>query len=213
MLLYEGGFMMKKFLILLLVLAMASWANAVPTLSIVSGGNSAVNATKGSTINVDVVSDTACTNIMACTFTEDTASTAGHSTSAVGSLHTGFDGTTNSVGGSVDTAANFSVGPGADRYILVHRVNGGILTGSPSIAAGQKLYKDMQITLPALASVGDTFTIDFATGYKTVGSPPAYTLNQDGVAPNSNALVITIVPEPMTLVLLGLGGLFLRRRK
>jgi len=38
-------------------------------------------------------------------------------------------------------------------------------------------------------------------------------LDTDGSAGASDTLAITVLPEPMTIGLLGLGGLFLRRRK
>jgi hypothetical protein len=203
--------MMKKLLILMLVLGLASVANAV-TVSIVSKGSSAIDANAGDTVYVDVVCDTAVTVNFTASFMETTTSAAGNSTSTAGSLDAGFTSTVSSNGGSVDTTAAY--GAGTARYILVHRVNGVINTGDPAVSAGTKLYKDMAITLPALAALGDTFTIDFAVGYKTVGGPPAYSQLIDNAIPDTrNALTITIVPEPMTILLLGLGGLCLRRRK
>ncbi len=48
-------------------------------------------------------------------------------------------------------------------------------------------------------SLGDTATV-------SLFFDPEYGVPVDSVA-------ITIIPEPMTVILLGLGGLFLRRRK
>ena len=66
-------------------------------------------------------------------------------------------------------------------------------TGNPPIAAGS------QFSFDYVGAVGDTATISLFLDpeYTT----PVATVN------------ITIVPEPMTVILLGLGGLFLRRRR
>ena len=66
-------------------------------------------------------------------------------------------------------------------------------------ASGGKLGED----LPAIAA-GQWFAFDLS-GEGTVGI---------GLYPSFTELgTITVTPEPMTMVLLGLGGLFLRRRK
>jgi hypothetical protein len=64
--------------------------------------------------------------------------------------------------------------------------------------------------VPAIA-VGPQFSMNF-TG--TLGSTARISLFMDPefTVPISSVLV-TVVPEPMTILLLGLGGLFLRRRK
>ena len=205
--------MMKKLLILMLVLGLASVANAV-TVSIVSGGSSSIEVDVldlATAVNVDVVCDTAVTLNFSASFTESTTSAAGNSTSVAGTLNGKFDAT-NLPGGSVDTTTTY--GAGTPRYILVHRVSGVINAGSPAIGVGEKLYQDMAITLPGSAVKDDVFTISFARGTPTVGGPPPYGMLIDQVTPATlNALTITVVPEPMTILLLGLGGLCLRRRK
>jgi hypothetical protein len=57
---------------------------------------------------------------------------------------------------------------------------------------------------------GSHFTIDFTGTAEGVATLTLYEF--DGVTP-IQAVDITVTPEPMTLGLLGLGGLFLRRRK
>jgi hypothetical protein len=66
-------------------------------------------------------------------------------------------------------------------------------TGDPPIAAGD------QFSLDYVGAVGDTATISLFVD-------PEYTTPVASVD-------VTVVPEPMTIILLGLGGLFLRRRR
>ena len=65
--------------------------------------------------------------------------------------------------------------------------------GDPAIAAGS------QFSFDYIGAVGDTATI-------SVFADPEYTTPVASVN-------VTVVPEPMTVILLGLGGLFLRRRR
>jgi hypothetical protein len=65
--------------------------------------------------------------------------------------------------------------------------------GDPPIAAGT------QFSLNYVGEVGDTATISLFVD-------PEFTIPVASVN-------ITVVPEPMTIILLGLGGLFLRRRR
>ena len=66
-------------------------------------------------------------------------------------------------------------------------------TGDPAIAAGS------QFSFDYVGAVGDTATISFFVD-------PEYTTPVASVT-------VTVVPEPMTILLLSLGGLFLRRRR
>jgi hypothetical protein len=66
-------------------------------------------------------------------------------------------------------------------------------TGVPALAAGS------QFSFDYVGAVGDTATI-------SVFVDPEYTTPVASVN-------VTVVPEPMTVILLGLGGLFLRRRR
>jgi len=66
-------------------------------------------------------------------------------------------------------------------------------SGDPSIAVGS------QFSLDYVGAVGDTATISLFVD-------PEYTTPTASVS-------VTVVPEPMTIILLGLGGLFLRRRR
>jgi hypothetical protein len=66
-------------------------------------------------------------------------------------------------------------------------------SGDPPIAVGS------QFSLDYIGAVGDTATISLFVD-------PEYTTPIASVT-------VTVVPEPMTIILLGLGGLFLRRRR
>ena len=54
-------------------------------------------------------------------------------------------------------------------------------------------------------------TINFTAG--AGGQEYTFTRLDNSFAPTANQITTTVIPEPMTMTLLGLGGLFLRRRK
>jgi hypothetical protein len=198
--------MMRKLLIFMLVLGMASLANAA-ILTVESSGSSAVNALKGATVSVDIVTDTAVNVNLSATLMQSTTSAAGNATAAaLGTLDAGFN--------SINFAGNLqnanTVAPA--RFILIDRINGVISTGSPAVAAGS-LY-NFNLSIPGTAALGDTFTVDFATGTPTIGGGmPPYGLLQDGAAPTGTTALVITIPEPATIALLGLGGLVLLRKR
>lgn len=65
--------------------------------------------------------------------------------------------------------------------------------------------------VPAIA-VGEQFTINYSGGVLGETARISLFLDLDYENP-VDSVAITIVPEPMTVILLGLGSLFLRRRK
>ena len=72
------------------------------------------------------------------------------------------------------------------------------------------LAKD--VTDPFTVAPGIQFNVTFTAG-TTLGSN-SWMLDEESAAGGpTDYLTVNVVPEPMTLALLGLGGLFLRRRK
>ncbi len=78
--------------------------------------------------------------------------------------------------------------------------------------SGYELTVSMsQEGVPAIA-VGEQFTINYSGG--VLGQTARISLFLDPEYNNPvDSFAVTIVPEPMTVILLGLGGLFLLRRK
>ena len=68
-----------------------------------------------------------------------------------------------------------------------------------STSATTPVAVDTQFSLDYVGEIGDTATISLFVDPEY--TPPVASVN------------VTVVPEPMTIILLGLGGLFLRRRR
>jgi len=71
------------------------------------------------------------------------------------------------------------------------------------------------LTIPVGALKDDVYNVIALIGTPAISPPPAGYAHQIDAADvtSTNSLVLTVIPEPMTIALLGLGGLFLRRRK
>ena len=182
---------MKKLLVLMLVLGMASLANATMLTFSLDGGGTDVQPNTSITINVTA-------DVGAQSFELGGITIAGDfSNLATGSVHAGFD----------LAHSDGLLDDGSPSNVWIRQVGGTVNAtgGSPDVAAGQILYS---FTMTSGAA-GNTITID-ALAFML--PPPVYVqLNTHDVDPA--ALALNIVPEPMTIALLGLGGLFLRRRK
>ena len=186
---------MKKILALLLVLAVASAAGAAS----VDLNASSTSVNPSDEVTITVVADFAAITY-AASFKAD-----GGTAKAVGTVNAGF--TASSDDGRLKNSGGY----------LIIATSGNAALGT-SIAAGQSLYTF-------------TYVAPTAAGTYTISSPPTGTASPDwpGTPPPTltcevngslgekvtsiGSVAITVVPEPMTIALLGLGGLLLRRRK
>jgi hypothetical protein len=183
--------MMKKLLVLALVLSMATIANAGLTFVTSTG---VTEVTAGQQVTINLVTD-AGTSIMGF----------------------GFDAV---VGSGVASG-----GAIAQPAIFQSRTNGpmnyapGVLaaytyasnTDTPSVYTTGIVYS-FNLVIPALPASTNIVINTMSDGdlYLDAAYFAAGVGEVDG---NFNALTLHVTPEPMTLSLLGLGGLFLRRRK
>jgi hypothetical protein len=200
---------MRKLLTLVLILAMASLASAASVDFYADGvkdlGDCITTVQPGASVEITVKADFNVIGLQMATTAD------GGTAPAVGTLNAGF--TLLNVPGTLRNG----VGTGT-LFILIDKIQGGVPLGQ-SIAAGQVLY---------------TFTWDAPTGLEecttfTIGAtpdqypnpfypppPPNYTVKADGsqgeLVNAFNPCTVNVLPEPMTIALLGLGGLFLRRR-
>ena len=181
---------MKKFLIVLLVLALGSAASAYELALVTSDPLVA-----GTTIQVDLVNvDFPCSGIAKIDFvvtgsTEITAA-GGAWVSPMAAAPGGGDGALS--------------GAGAGNSIT--RAEGYTATGGTNANIGTVLYS-FDLTLHALDGQVAPVMTDGAFDYAFENPGPSY------YAASEITLTPLIIPEPMTIALLGLGGLFLRRRK
>ena len=183
---------MKKILVLTLVFVMTSAVNAV----VVSF--SAEDGLPGDTIGITVSSDEQVVSVMLALITDN-----GFGGTAI----PGVWNTTFTVANPGYNGADFGFG-GGDLIIA----NGGV---DPGIYATGILY-GYSYDIPSDAALGSTITF-------TVGDIPGMGYLSDIVYMVEGAsaemsltgmeFTANVIPEPMTIALLGLGGLFLLRRR
>jgi outer membrane lipoprotein-sorting protein len=173
--------MMKKLLVLLIILVLASVANAAMSLSI--DGVNPSDGTEdiedlGGTVTVYVLDSTGGSSY---TYYLDMLKVAGggKATMAYPSVYT-------EAGDLAEVSGDYSTTTLYDYELFAGDSGGNVLTG-----------RHFSSVITESGSVGDTFNVE---------------LIDYGVA-TLDTITFTIVPEPMTIALLGLGGLFLRRRK
>ena len=184
---------MRKLLILMLVLGMASMANAGISLVVSTDGGETYDAYTASSLTINT-SETVLIGVY------NTAPTAG----------TGFfdayvivdnPGTT-ATGGQWTGNGTYNYPPGAPG-------------GSIAYLGWSSLYGD-QWTLfnsePTVTPIFGGISGEFEFHCTDVGSIDVYVMDFTSFV-EYDRLTIHQIPEPMTMALLGLGGLFLRRRK
>ena len=190
---------MKKLVCLLIVLAVVSFASAASVKFDAAGAVAGqVSAAQGAEVVVSIIADFDVANLVV------TIGADGGTAKELGVLHPAFK-----------TMPNNGILRNSG-HILIERISGsqGVQYGDGPVPAGESLYT---FTFVAPTTEG-LYTIDFITGPTPFPPPPVpYTCTIDGVGGaislSSIESLIVVVPEPMTIALLGLGGLFIRRRK
>jgi hypothetical protein len=174
---------MKKLLVLLLVLGITSLASAT-TVSLTAEGTT-INATPGSTVTLLISSDAATALVALDAIITVTG----------GDVITGAVNVTDCVGYGWDSSLSFNPS--------------GLGTAAPEIGLGNFMGNSAtSVGYVDVAYTGGTQIVSIAGGSAFGGSGDAML----GAVTFSSG-VVTIVPEPMTIALLGLGGLFLLRRR
>ncbi|MHC4645106.1 MAG: PEP-CTERM sorting domain-containing protein [Planctomycetota bacterium] len=190
--------MMKKFLSLILVLAIASVASAEVAWFEVDPADA-----KDSYVGSDVITINLMADFIVGSVSTNIGSDGG-TAEAVGLLHpqlrilTPFsDGTLVNAGG-----------------LLITGIGGGTPVGQPGVAVGEVLYS-FEFHVPEGLDESTYITIDDVTDMSqqpplsTAIAAPDYSV----YLTDAGETVIHVIPEPMTIALLGMGGLFLLRRR
>jgi hypothetical protein len=186
--------MMKKLLIFMLVLGMTSWANAVLTLSI--GGADTMNPGETKTYTVSYVMVGLPNNALVSA-DQDILSTLGATVANSGISH-----------GVVITTNRDTVLDLVRENPLTHEYQVSITNDVAGTDMGSPLFSfdftaPLSITSPTVVTLSLYENSYFDAEWNMVTGSDLI-LNTKGV---------TIIPEPATIMLLGLGGLLLRRRK
>ena len=181
---------MRKLLVLSLVLGMASLASAVPVLTV-----SDANPTVGDTFYLYVTG---------------TAADASQNMSPAGGGYASMI--------TLDYA-NYASSANANPYISMNVVPTSVETAAGGSVANGSTYGNANFTAgPAAGDWAEGTDVDAGLWFTYELTADAEGLTQIGLTADwgsaeIGAISVNVVPEPMTMALLGLGGLFLRRRK
>jgi len=193
---------MRKVLVCLLVLGLASVAGAATAGFVLDGGGYSVQPNSTATINV--VADFGVSGLGIGAITVN-----GANVPAVGTVdsHLAY----HSLGTSAGELKDGSV---SDIWIYQIRGSIGLQTGQDiPVPVGTPIYSFNIQT----GAAGSSIYVDDLTGSNPLSPPPILATSISSPTgtniSNLSGLQLSVVPEPMTVVLLGLGGLFLRRRK
>jgi len=181
---------MKKLLVLVLVLAMTqlSWAG-IATLRVAGGGDEFMPSDM---ITIEIVT----------AFEGGTDTTGSLSMDYV--LATSGEAISTWINPGFNDIGNPGLVLGNVGGNLVQGVAGTITTSAPDIGSGEVLWS-MVFHVPDLPA---STIIEIST-QNFFAAPTDFS----DMAMETNVLTLHIIPEPITMTLLGLGGLFLRRRK
>ena len=199
---------MKRLIILLLVLGLTSTASATVGMDVY------INGVLAADLDPVVVGDIVTVAITDTAPTVPVIGAAGFADFKVGISAGTFNAASEVWADGPFSGDPFFVGPWATSPLPPSLI--AIVNGAGFDVKVDAIFGDTPFAPPIAGDiVSFTFT---ATGGTTI-DPHFGVYNGDGV--NNSAIpgtgdtygVITLVPEPMTIALLGLGGLFLRRRK
>ncbi len=181
--------MMKKLFVLVLVLAISSMATAASVTLRVESGDVETSYNPSDTITIELVADFYAA-YLAVNFFYDSSS----GTASSPALHSLF-ATQPNPGDLVNSSG-----------LLIQSVKGEIAGGTipDGVPSGEVLWT-FEYHVPDLEY--STYIEFTAVGFNVAD---AYYMDSVATMP---ALEIHVIPEPITIALLGLGGLFLRRRK
>jgi len=183
---------MKKLLTLFLVLGLSSMASAL-TVNLSLDGSTAM----GTTMDVDVAD---LGDAISLSVISDTSGVNGIYYNAL-SMYTTSSTEPATITNVTYTTKAGDLGAVTDySYMFTNQLYFSLVAGGTTVLPSAGVQFTFDLTPSTSLEVGDTF--DF---WITVP-------NDDNATP-SHTVAVTIVPEPMTILLLGIGGLFLRRRK